>query len=383
MPLFHNVVVWVAVLCLVSLHFTTITEELTKVTTSVHRMAYEETGSAVPRAMSEYDQTFLRGDDDDDESNTTAAVKDVAVFYNLFVDPDANDTEVSRVKSLVREQLTLKQPWHKIYVNSIGLQVDAILEGVPDTTLLQHTLEGSEMVTLRSVYDYCRQHPERKVAYLHSKGSYHPRPENEALRQFLTRGVLSKIWSETEASQCSVGSSRFSPTPHPHTSGNMWLAQCSYVKELIPPDAFTERMAQVEHLTNSSNAACVGSRRFAAEHWIHSHPSVKPCDLYTNTDFQWGYSELTSDSGTNHGDFVLQAAPRVSWKATKVGCMNIFGMHLRHRLAEYKFLYGLLPDASWWGWKLWHEEFKDLFNGTIPSVNDTSIRLVPMKHPKW
>jgi hypothetical protein len=389
MPLLYNIVVSVAILCLLSLHFTNVAHRLIKSTVNnEHRTTYEDTKTNVSIQTMESTKSFAdTSTNNRSSSSATSHVntpsEDIAVFYNLFVDPEANETEVDRVKDLVNEQLSLKQPWHQIFVNSIGLKVDTILDDIPDATLLQHTPEGSEMISLRSIYDYCHHNPTRKVVYLHSKGSYHPRPENEPLRQFLTRGALSPEASQANPAQCNLVSSRFSPTPHPHTSGNMWLAHCSYVQNLIPPDEFTERMAQVENLTQSHNFACIGSHRFAAEHWIHSHPSVKPCDLYTDTSFQWGYQGLTNTSGTKEGDFQLQPAPRSTWNATVKGCMNLFGKHLMHRLAEYKFLYGILPDTSWWGWKLWHKEFEALFNSTIPSINDTSIQLVPMEHPKW
>ncbi|KAG7341596.1 hypothetical protein IV203_023549 [Nitzschia inconspicua] len=308
---------------------------------------------------------------------------DIAVFYNLFVDPQAKELEIARVKRLVKEQLILKQSWHKVYVNSIGLKVDCMFDNISDATLLKHFPEGSEIITLRSIYDYFQKYPTRKAIYLHSKGSYHPEPENEVLRQFLTRGALSEAAANANPSQCNVVSSRFSPTPHPHTPGNMWLAHCNYIKDLIPPNEFTGRMAHVENITQTSHVDFyVGSGRYAAEHWIHSHPSVKPCDLYTDATYQWGYEGLTGTSGANEGDFELKAAPRLPWSATETGFMGEFGKHLKHRLAEYKFPYGILPDSSWWGWKLWREEFRVLFNDTIPSINDESIQFVTMENQK-
>lgn len=37
-----------------------------------------------------------------------------------------------------------------------------------------------------------------------------------------------------------ICSSRMSPLPHPHTSGNMWLAKCDYISQLIDPKALSE-----------------------------------------------------------------------------------------------------------------------------------------------
>ncbi|KAG7341598.1 hypothetical protein IV203_023551 [Nitzschia inconspicua] len=376
-----NLFVSIALLCFaVSLHVVLITPTLMTATTTERLLSYENLKTRIPTMEL---KTIISAPHAENNNSITRNDTDIAVFYNLFVDPQANETEIARVKKLVNEQLTLKQSWHKVYVNSIGLEVDSMFDNISDATLLKHFPEGSEIITLRSIYDYCQKYPTRKAIYLHSKGSYHPEPENEVLRQFLTRGALSEAAANASPSQCNVVSSRFSPTPHPHTSGNMWLAHCNYIKDLIPPNEFTGRMARVRRLTQSSKPSCIGFRRYAAEHWVHSHPSVKPCDLYTDTAFQWGYEGLTDTSGTKDGDFELKAAPRLTWNATDIGCMDNFGRQLKHRLAEYKFLYGILPDSSWWGWKLWREELQVLFNDTIPSINDESIRFVPMENPKW
>ena len=42
------------------------------------------------------------------------------------------------------------------------------------------------------------------------------------------------------------------------------------------------------------NNACIGKGRFAAEHWIHSHPSVMPCDLSKDKLCVWPYDNIPS-----------------------------------------------------------------------------------------
>jgi hypothetical protein len=83
------------------------------------------------------------------------------------------------------------------------------------------------------------------------------------------------------------------PFPHPHVPGNMWLAHCSYVNYLLEPIAFHNNMYKVQAMlvlkSNAEHYCCIGNGRYAAEHWIHSHPNVKPSDLYTSPDYTWGY----------------------------------------------------------------------------------------------
>ena len=132
----------------------------------------------------------------------------IPVFYNLYV-ATANDS--SRVFDLVSDQMIHLRPEHKpVYIQSMG----PIQLSIPNTKLLGHHSNGTEMVTLRSLWNYCTEHPTEKVVYLHSKGSSRNSPENENLRNFLTKGALSRECS-TLPTTCNVCSSRFSPLPHP------------------------------------------------------------------------------------------------------------------------------------------------------------------------
>jgi hypothetical protein len=102
--------------------------------------------------------------------------------------------------------------------------------------------------------------------------SFTPTPENDLLRRFLTKGALSEECANMPTT-CNVCSSRFSPLPHPHTSGNMWAARCDYVSRLIEPkDQFQRAMRQFR---NKGSPVCTGRLRYALEHWIHSSPRVK------------------------------------------------------------------------------------------------------------
>ncbi|CAK0870374.1 unnamed protein product [Prorocentrum cordatum] len=103
-------------------------------------------------------------------------------------------------------------------------------------------------------------------------------------RQFATRGAFSSECLEPWM-VCDVCSSRFAPLPHHHVSGNIWLARCDYVSKLLPPSEFSARMdAVVREAAQSPNS---GSKdedsrggRYSMDHWLLSHPSVVPCDVY-------------------------------------------------------------------------------------------------------
>lgn len=113
----------------------------------------------------------------------------------------------------------------------------------------------------------------------------------------------------------------------------------------------------------TKSQSCKGTGRYAFEHWIHSHPHDRPCDLYTTINFTWGYDGLptvlhgddddnddddaegivvdaAADDGTDRM-FELKPAPRFDDLAT-------YDTHpewcavptLEARLQEYHELYG-------------------------------------------
>ena len=287
------------------------------------------------------------------------------VFYNLYV---KKESDIPRVRELMRQQLDLLRPHHgPVYVQALGTPMSFAFHGLGkfsnrsvvlkssqkgqeqristnDTVLLGRHAEGGEETTLKSLWLHCKQHPLENVVYLHSKGSLHANQENEFLRSFLTRGALSDECYSMPSS-CNVCSSRMSPIPHPHTSGNMWLARCEYVGKLMDPDLFSDRM--LEYAPGAGD--CQGVGRYAAEHWVHSHPSNAPCDLYGDPQFTWGYEPLPPI-----GDFEmeLQPAPRYPMEVyikDSLTCGNS-GQTMIERLAEYSAIYHEAPSKFWWGW---------------------------------
>jgi hypothetical protein len=131
----------------------------------------------------------------------------------------------------------------------------------------------------------------------------------------------------------------------------MFLARCDYVSKLMDPRLFDHAMVEIHGLRDDS---CLGTGRFASEHWIHSHPTVRPCDMYTETDFVWGmprFPELNIEREKTHMD--LQPAPRFHNLSSYIlkYCRGI-GVSRKARLDEYQRLYNETPAEDWWGWDL-------------------------------
>jgi hypothetical protein len=285
-----------------------------------------------------------------DEKSTSA----IPVFYNVFTKDEGN---VNRVEAIVKEQLSYLNPTqHKVFLRTIGYPLK-----IENATHLQHDNSGDEIETLQLLWEYCTHNytatteREDKVIYIHSKGSFHSHPDNDRLRRFLTRGVASEECTNKLPSTCNVCSSRMSPFPHPHTSGNMWLARCDYVQRLIEPVKFEEAMRKAHPGWKRSWQAAVGLGRYGAEHWIYSHPSAQACDLSADKRYTWAYKNCPEADF----DIDFKLAPRFSYE-TYLNKENLgfeynqpFGLTWEFRVAEYKALFGEDVDISesWWGWE--------------------------------
>ena len=134
-----------------------------------------------------------------------------------------------------------------------------------------------------------------------------------------------------------------SPLPHPHTSGNMWLARCDYVAKLVDPNAKEEGKLHISFNIDDSQK---GFGRYFFEHWIHSHPSVMTCNLYPGKEFTWEYNNIPDANFSMD----LQMAPRFDINVYKKWGNE--GTSVDHRMWKYEKLYNITTlDDSWWGWK--------------------------------
>lgn len=241
----------------------------------------------------------------------------IPIFYDLFI---KNNSDIPRVSYFMREQLeSYMKPVHgPVFINSLGAVNDLKKLNLPAAinATLHHYEQGDEEITLQDLWAYCSRddtHPKQKVAYLHSKGSFHQHDANDRLRVYLTKGALSSECSSMPDT-CNVCSSRMSPMPYPHTSGtgencyqtqelevrittlhwcscllkfhstghpthtlsffyvpcksgNMWMARCDYVRKLFEPKSFKDAMYTTSKELLGNESACMGTGRYAMEHW--------------------------------------------------------------------------------------------------------------------
>jgi hypothetical protein len=282
-----------------------------------------------------------------------------AIFYHAFVNPN----NVTHSLGIIIEQLDQWQASRyrnaTLYYTHLGdASVAFPCPHTGDCQLLAQKPTGWEMETLFKLQEYCQEHPDHHVIYLHSKGSFHPSESNDRLRNLLTLAALSpQCYQGLVATKCNICSARFSPLPHWHTPGNMWTAKCNYVEQLYPITNFEDKMSEVvDTIITTTCTDCyawaLGCDRFSSEHWVHTHPEVYPCDVLTNQQFMYGYDNLDDVIPP----FSLERAPRTFLNVTShLKGLPMEQTRLTYRLKELYLLYNDIPGPNSFAWK-WYQE---------------------------
>lgn len=297
------------------------------------------------------------------------------VFYNLFVGDDEN--RIQYAVDVINHQIKLLRSsakWHSspLLYTHIG-NPKANFDFDNNSHLLKYLPRADESATLDELHSYCQENSKAIVLYIHSKGTFHPSYANDRYRTFNMRGATSPecfdaiSWDMADsnengngnktstATEFNVCGARFSAFPHFHFPGNMFVASCSYVQQLVRPSEFPQKMQEIVQKmnikTNESEDWMLGLDRYAYEHWIGSHPGVKPCDIYPDDSYAYGYNDLPE---YNVYRALLRPAPRYYDN-------NLINMHpfwrLEGRLFEWNHLHPGEQPSDW----VW-----DFYNTTTP-----------------
>ena len=310
-----------------------------------------------------------------------------AVFYNIYIPKERKKNAFG----IVKEQLAWKQSSRllqnaTLYYVLIGLnatkRVSEICRSYASSEycqLLEYISQGDEAITLQHLYKYCMDHPLSQVSYIHNKGSFHPSQDNHNFRNFLNHGVFGSNGEHCQAmplEHCNICGARFSSIPHYHFPGNMWTASCDFIRQLIPPMDFGEKMdalfkSRTDGVPRPSNKQLyrkwpVGLSRYTSEHWVGSHPHIRPCDIYSEENYTFGHHALP-DLNTKW-IAKLMTGPRFSMRTFRENFLTpnptytetITGEWFcgQARLWEYASLYnGLQPDRDHFVWNYYRENF--------------------------
>jgi hypothetical protein len=367
-------------------------------------------------------------------SKETAAQKapPFAIFYNVFIPNDQGEAGVLRSLAIVKEQMdqvgnsyagkfgsaihadpNLTTASVTVYYNTIGM-AGALNKTFMATVCsvqnnihcihMNHYNEAFEEVTLQKLSEYCHYHDgdddhdgvKRRVIYMHNKGSYeHHEGLNDVWRRHLTTAVTSELCLKPPDNSCNVCGLTFHGMFLNIFPGNFFTADCSYVRQLIPPADFNDRMASLVALRHQKIAANpqykyifpdipqfdkVVQGRYAPTHWIGSSPQLNPCTLTSEDLGKWFVPRNAL------ADFSWSLLPRkdedVELDAIRKRQYNVIGGNLFKAFTLYNTA---PPDNSWaWRWfpdgQKWKEAVKQYGNRTVDVVvASETARLEKMK----
>ena len=281
-----------------------------------------------------------------------------------------------------------------------------------------------EEVTLQRSHEYCQLHPNQSIIYVHNKGAYHPNPKNTRWRRYMTTAVTGKhcldsmemigsslenesLLPQSEKLQsrkssvnlaksklrnCNVCGLVATAIPWIHFTGNFFTAQCSYLRNLLPPELYSQKLSklvvptilqkkEMGELTFGNfpyDDAYIGLGRFANEHWIGSHPSVQMCDVTGNiTIIDW--KKQNHPLPTNefiwsvfpHPDNDELVLPNPNRKQKK-RLREYY--HLAGNMLKWIILYNKIPDDSSWVWKyypdgkIWRDAYQKYGKETLDKL---------------
>lgn len=197
---------------------------------------------------------------------------------------------------------------------------------------------ADENVTLQQLYDYCASdthnnvNTNHRVSYLHTKGSYHNNEKNMYWRRLLTDAAISEQCINPPNASCNVCGLQFFTQFAFFFPGNMFTAQCSYVRKLLPLYQYQLKQEDaIRHilryqLRNQLKSSLLVSKsapflssdptkdyygidRYSNEHWI-GHPDIVPCDM--------------DPTGNLHNVFVGKTKyPNLQWSMVSVHNIGI------------------------------------------------------------
>lgn len=333
----------------------------------------------------------------------TQVDKQLAIFYNMFFPHNKSSWHTWTIVAEQLEQISGSYVASKkkitLYYNIVGRGVNStwmpwLCEhyGV-DCRFLQHYEAGHEDVTLTNLHEYCIQNPSKSVIYMHPKGSFHNRRTQNYWRRHMTMAVgHEKCLQALEENSCDSCGLMFDVIPTEHFHGNIWMAKCSYIRKLHSPAVTREKRQDTLRQLERENATIqfslcprktwnLGMDRFLWEHWLGSHPSLRPCDLSPSSEDRYWKTHTR-----NLSDFVFAQAPRHRIKNSHMPSCPIkddsVWTNRTWRLQEYFLLPGKLfrwvneynevPAEDSWIWK-WHpdgEKFQKAIGNKSTNILD-------------
>jgi hypothetical protein len=176
----------------------------------------------------------------------------------------------------------------------------------------------------------------------------------------LLRSTCMAKFSESSRKQCNVCGAELYPLPYIHMAGNMWTADCEYINKLIPPHQYAAKMheflaealplrltGQLKSGIFDDTMEALGIEGFAMDHWVGSHPNMKPFDWPSRSVWHQGVSHMNKFSGWGLDSRKLDSVIKdVEQRRLEIS-------FLAGLFVKWSVLYGEQPPADSWVYQVY------------------------------
>ena len=361
-----------------------------------------------PRFYSIYpDAEVLRGVDVtiDDQRETTT------VFYQIYVASNGRDQAMKAVEAQFEVLGRGQYQKIRLFVSVSGASpqeaetISSLCSGQPSIECRHVKGQGDKMhgMALSILQRFCGSNPASNVVYL---SNFLPGfSQNNVDKIYDTRQIqttTASVLSEScrPSNRCNVCGTHFYPLPFLGFSGNMFSASCSYVDKLLPLDQFEKEMNSIagdalvgkvtEEYTDvlfGFNPRMLGSYQHSIEHWIGSHPDLRPCDVAplteTNVPYQEADKSLSAGEAPRRGSAnptSIDQEKEEKFRRNREAALREY-YYLAGNTLRWQRLYEKVPDDSSWVWnyfpdgQLWRAAVR---TSGLDAVNELSKHVSPM-----
>jgi hypothetical protein len=342
--------------------------------------------------------TFLRSTKKNDQpydDRPLPAPVPSTIFFHIQVFSDGEVDRFSSSRRMIQQQmqqiLQRRRSFHSIRYNiastngaeqfiDVSDMNDLVTRACPDCIRLVSntsiaTSSSQQQHTLQYLWEYCHSHPSEYVTYLHTMD---PASEgtkfSSSIHDIGTFAALqcpyhlsSSLESSTSCTSCGLP---FQTRPSYQHDTNQWTASCQYVNRLVPPSQYMVKLKQMyKTLYQNDDYACLrphnitftpglqkqvlgidddGDTKSEAwtSRWIHSHPSLQPCDIITPHVWQEAVTNLSQGLPTITLEWNLQLAPADGTKFNVKGAPTSW-QRLEGRLFEWQFINNQSHDGDY------------------------------------
>jgi hypothetical protein len=315
------------------------------------------------------DSPFVPPNGDDDGILRDNRHRIGPIFYNVYL-PSEDLEKLQNALRIVEEQMrqrkwsdpSLQSPvWYTLIGSTTSSSSNLTDLCGPNCRQIGHVTEGDEVNTLQALWEYCQDHPEQLISYIHDKGSFHSTENNEKTRRTATKSALdcrTEMMKQPDLSQFNVCAGTMIVLPQYLCQANMWTAKCKYIRDLVRPTGYATAMQDFyDHVILSSEvqSTCLrpitmkdnhlGLGRYAYERWVWSHPNVIPADVIPMRKVNFSEFPPTWTPALGRS---LKGSPKRM--ALDRGMGESSFARLEGRLLEWDFLYHRRPANDSWIW---------------------------------